>query len=81
MLGAHQGRELAMLEPNSLVNHGLAVSADGRFVAVASFTAEVKIWEVKYAKDTGDFKGETRGWCGGAACRVSVTVGGTSWVS
>jgi hypothetical protein len=35
------GRELALLEPNSLANHDLAVSADGRFVAVASFTAEV----------------------------------------
>lgn len=54
-----QGRELAMLEPNSLTNHDLAVSADGRFVAVASFTAEVKIWELKWAKETGDFKG---GW-------------------
>jgi WD40 repeat protein len=32
-----------VLEPNSLANHDLAVSLDGRFVAVASFTAEVGI--------------------------------------
>lgn len=38
-----QGRQLATFEPNSLTNHGLAVSGDGRFIAVASFTAEVKV--------------------------------------
>jgi hypothetical protein len=54
-----QGREIATLEPNSLRNHDLAVSPDGRFVAVASFTAEVKIWELRWAKDTGEFKGRT----------------------
>ncbi|MEW5317650.1 MAG: hypothetical protein WDW38_008932 [Sanguina aurantia] len=53
-----QGREVAMLEPNSLANHDLAVSYDGRFVAVATFTAEVKIWEMKYGKEGG---------CSGAA--------------
>lgn len=42
-----------MLEPNSLANHDLAVSYDGRFVAVATFTAEVKIWEMKYGKEGG----------------------------
>ena len=34
------------------------MSADGRFVAVASFTSEVKIWEVKVARDSGEVTGE-----------------------
>ncbi|KAL6750671.1 WD40-repeat-containing domain protein [Haematococcus lacustris] len=55
-----QGRELAVLEPNSLANHNLALSNDGRFVAVASFTAEVKLWELKWARDTGEFKGAAK---------------------
>ena len=46
-----------MLEPNSLGNHDLAVSLDGRFIAVASFTSEVKIWEMRFAKDMPAFKG------------------------
>ena len=53
-----QGKELAVLEPNSLGNHELEVSADGRFIAVASFTSEVKIWEVKVARDSGEVTGE-----------------------
>ena len=53
-----QGRELAVLEPNSLGNHDLAVSVDGRFIAVASFTSEVKLWEVKYSRDVGDITGK-----------------------
>jgi hypothetical protein len=36
------GQQLATFEPNSLGNHRLAVSGDGRFIGVASFTAEVK---------------------------------------
>eukprot|EP00798_Chlamydomonas_sp_ICE-L_P005050 gene5050-34839_t len=50
---AWQGVELAVLEPNSLANHDLAVSLDGRFIAVASFTSEVKIWEMRFARDGG----------------------------
>jgi hypothetical protein len=55
-----QGKEIAVLEPNSLGNHELAVSGDGRFIAVASFTSEVKIWEMKAAKDTGAVTGERK---------------------
>ncbi len=47
------GREIALLEPNSLANYGLSVSGDGRFVAVASFTAEVKVWELKWSAEGG----------------------------
>ncbi|KAG1663887.1 hypothetical protein FOA52_014700 [Chlamydomonas sp. UWO 241] len=48
-----QGNELATLEIASLGNHDLAVSIDGRFISVACFTSEVKIWEVKCDKNTG----------------------------
>ena len=37
------GQQLGVFEPNSLANHGLAVSGNGRFIAVSSFTADVKV--------------------------------------
>jgi hypothetical protein len=52
-----QGKELATLEPASLANHDLAVSPDGRFISVASFTCEAKLWEVKCARETGQVTG------------------------
>ena len=50
-----QGREVGHAEPNSLDNYQLAVSQDSRFLAVASFTSDVKIWELRHSKD--GFKG------------------------
>lgn len=55
-----QGRELGVFEPNALANHDLALSADGRFIAVASFSADVKVWEMKYTRE-GEFRGELPG--------------------
>ncbi|KAF5843867.1 WD40-repeat-containing domain protein [Dunaliella salina] len=52
-----QGKELAKLDPNSLLNHSLVVSRDGRFAAVASFTSEIRFWELKWEKGTGAFRG------------------------
>lgn len=43
VFGLASGSQLAEFAPNSFQNHGLAVSADGRFIAVPSFTAEVKV--------------------------------------
>jgi hypothetical protein len=43
VFGLGGGAQLAEFAPNSFDNHGLAVSADGRFIAVPSFTAEVKV--------------------------------------
>ncbi|GLI63451.1 hypothetical protein VaNZ11_006423 [Volvox africanus] len=51
-----QGREVAVFEPNALANHDLAVSSDGRFVAAATFSSDVKIWEMKYSRE-GEFRG------------------------
>lgn len=51
-----KGRPVATFEPASLANHGLALSLDGRFMAVASFSPDVKIWEMKYGRE-GEFKG------------------------
>jgi hypothetical protein len=45
-----------VFEPNALANHDLAVSLDGRFIAVATFQADVKLWEMKHSRE-GDFKG------------------------
>jgi hypothetical protein len=53
-----QGREVAIFEPNALANHDLAVSNDGRFIAAATFSSDVKIWEMKYTRE-GEFRG---GW-------------------
>lgn len=53
-----QGRELAVFEPAALANHELAVSPDGRFIAAATFSTDVKIWEMKYSRE-GEFRG---GW-------------------
>lgn len=48
-----QGDEVGRFEPSSLANYDLAVSLEGRFIAVASFSPDVKIWEVNYQKGTG----------------------------
>lgn len=55
-----QGKTLATLEPASLANHDLAVSNDGRFVAVATFTADVKIWELRFSKEGIAFTGTAK---------------------
>ncbi|GBF98421.1 hypothetical protein Rsub_10486 [Raphidocelis subcapitata] len=67
------GRQLGAFEPNSLENHALAVSPGGRFLAVASFTSDVKarplaflslgvcfehVWEIEWGRD--GFKGLAR---------------------
>jgi hypothetical protein len=43
VFGLATGTELADFQPNSLANHALAVASNGRFLAVASFTADVKV--------------------------------------
>lgn len=43
VFGLASGGELAEFKPNSFANHGLAVSANGRFICVASFTADVMV--------------------------------------
>lgn len=43
VFGLASGGELAEFKPNSFANHGLAVSANGRFLCVASFTADVMV--------------------------------------
>lgn len=43
VFGLASGARLAEFAPNSFNNHRLALSADGRFLAVASFTADVKV--------------------------------------
>ncbi|EPS67113.1 hypothetical protein M569_07661, partial [Genlisea aurea] len=45
------GKELGNVDTNQLKNTMATVSPDGRFIAAAAFTADVKVWEVVYAKD------------------------------
>lgn len=51
VLGLASGGSLAEFKPNSFENHALAVSANGRFICVASFTADVMVWEVQWGRD------------------------------
>jgi hypothetical protein len=46
------GQQLGLFEPNSLANHGLAVSGNGRFIGVASFTTEVKVRALDFSIKT-----------------------------
>lgn len=44
--GLAAGGEMGEFHPNSFANHALAVSPNGRFIAVASFTADVMVsWQ------------------------------------
>jgi hypothetical protein len=43
VFGLASGGSLAEFKPNSFHNHTLAVSANGRFICVASFTADVMV--------------------------------------
>ncbi|KAL5539901.1 hypothetical protein UlMin_045079 [Ulmus minor] len=45
------GKTLGHVDTNQLKNNMAAVSPNGRFIAAAAFTADVKIWEVVYSKD------------------------------
>jgi WD40 repeat protein len=47
---ADTGAEIARLDTLQFKNHNAAVSPDGRLIAVATFSAEVKIWEVLRSK-------------------------------
>lgn len=60
------GRLLAAIDTNGLKNHDAAMSVDGRFVAAATFTADVK---VGVGVCWGCFGG-ARGW----------GVGGCGWI-
>ncbi|KAF8053496.1 hypothetical protein N665_1410s0002 [Sinapis alba] len=45
------GKNLGHVDTNQLKNHMAAVSPNGRFLAAAAFTADVKVWEIVYLKD------------------------------
>ncbi|EXB52649.1 Transducin beta-like protein 2 [Morus notabilis] len=45
------GKEVGHVDTNQLKNNMAAISPDGRFIAAAAFTADVKVWEIVYSKD------------------------------
>ncbi|KAA3471807.1 transducin beta-like protein 2 [Gossypium australe] len=45
------GKVLGHVDTNQLKNTMATISPNGRFLAAAAFTADVKIWEIAYAKD------------------------------
>ncbi|XWS32328.1 hypothetical protein CRYUN_Cryun23aG0150200 [Craigia yunnanensis] len=45
------GKVLGHVDTNQLKNNMATISPNGRFVAAAAFTADVKVWEIVYSKD------------------------------
>ncbi|URE41107.1 WD domain, G-beta repeat [Musa troglodytarum] len=45
------GKELGTVDTNQLKNNMATLSPNGRFLAAAAFTADVKVWEIVYSKD------------------------------
>ncbi|XP_068649968.1 uncharacterized protein [Aristolochia californica] len=45
------GKVLGTVDTNQLKNTMAALSPNGRFLAAAAFTADVKVWEMVYSKD------------------------------
>ncbi|XP_076948789.1 uncharacterized protein LOC143621162 [Bidens hawaiensis] len=46
------GKMLEFVDTNQLKNNMATVSPNGRFIAAAAFTADVKVWEIVYSKDS-----------------------------
>ncbi|XP_061348605.1 uncharacterized protein LOC133293983 [Gastrolobium bilobum] len=45
------GKNVGHVDTNQLKNNMAGISPNGRFIAAAAFTADVKVWEIVYAKD------------------------------
>ncbi|XP_021281110.1 transducin beta-like protein 2 isoform X1 [Herrania umbratica] len=45
------GKALGHVDTNQLKNTMATISPNGRFLAAAAFTADVKVWEIVYSKD------------------------------
>jgi len=52
-----KGKKLEDINTNQVrVNMG-SISPDSRFISIAAWTGDVRIWEIKYNKETHDFEG------------------------
>lgn len=47
----NSGKMLGNVDTNQLKNNMASISPNGRFIAAAAFTADVKVWEIVYSKD------------------------------
>lgn len=45
------GKVLGNVDTNQLRNNMATISPNGRFIAAAAFTSDVKVWEIEYSKD------------------------------
>eukprot|EP00892_Ulva_mutabilis_P003838 jgi/Ulvmu1/1826/UM119_0044.1 len=45
------GTIIATVQPNGIENYQIALSPDGHFLAVTTFSTDVKIWELQWARD------------------------------
>ncbi|XP_049380451.1 uncharacterized protein LOC125845071 [Solanum stenotomum] len=45
------GKIVGNVDTNQLKNNMATISPNGRFIAAAAFTADVKVWEIVYSKD------------------------------
>ncbi|XP_010277354.1 PREDICTED: transducin beta-like protein 2 isoform X2 [Nelumbo nucifera] len=48
---AMSGKIFGNVDTNQLKNNMATISPNGRFIAAAAFTADVKVWEIVYSKD------------------------------
>ena len=54
-----QGVLLSSFSPNSFVNHDLAVSYNAQLASIATFTADAKVWDLKFSRD-GTFRSSSK---------------------
>eukprot|EP01114_Cavostelium_apophysatum_P021321 TRINITY_DN7405_c0_g1_i3.p1 TRINITY_DN7405_c0_g1~~TRINITY_DN7405_c0_g1_i3.p1 ORF type:complete len:230 (+),score=55.57 TRINITY_DN7405_c0_g1_i3:668-1357(+) len=50
-----KGVQLETINTVQIRNNMVACSLDSKFISAATWGSEVKVWEVKYKKDTGEF--------------------------
>ena len=71
------GVEIARLDTLQFKNNNAAISPDGRFIAAAAFTADVKIWEVQRSKQGAPMSVDAKN----AAMLLKGHRGAVQWVA
>ena len=74
VFSASTGRQLGAMDTGGLRNHYATVSRDGRWVAAATFTSDVRVWEIGFDR-TGAFSGVAPAMSLGHKSKVGGWVG------